>query len=102
MAWEYRGNKRYYYRKKRQGDRVVTEYIGTGTIAALSAEADRQKRGRSLCMQRLWKEQRIEYEAMDPDCQFLTAILRGLVRATYLTAGYHSHKGQWRKNRHGQ
>ena len=33
MAWEERNGKSYYYQKRREGDRVVSEYIGTGELA---------------------------------------------------------------------
>ena len=30
MAWEERNGNQYYYRKRRQGNRVVSEYVGKG------------------------------------------------------------------------
>ena len=41
MGWETRGNGKYYYRKRRIGDKVVSEYVGTGPGAELIAELQR-------------------------------------------------------------
>ena len=35
MGWEKRGNGLYYYRKKRMGQRVVSEYMGTGLFGSI-------------------------------------------------------------------
>ena len=40
MAWEARGNKSYYYRKRRIGRRVVSEYVGSSETAELIAGMD--------------------------------------------------------------
>jgi hypothetical protein len=41
MGWEKRGEKSYYYRKKREGGRVVSEYLGRGESAVLLSQFDR-------------------------------------------------------------
>ena len=33
MGWEKRGNNKYYYRKKREGKRVISIYFGKGEKA---------------------------------------------------------------------
>ncbi len=38
MGWEKRGNKQYYYRKRREGDRVVSEYLTADEAQAYLAE----------------------------------------------------------------
>ena len=46
MGWEIRGGKRYYYRKQREGGRVVSVYLGAGATAerlAACAVARRQE-----------------------------------------------------------
>ena len=37
MSWEQRGNRRYYFRKRRQAGRVVSEYVGAGELAVAAA-----------------------------------------------------------------
>jgi hypothetical protein len=41
MAWEAReGGGRYYYRARREGGRVIKEYVGTGEVAEIVAHAE--------------------------------------------------------------
>lgn len=44
MGWERRGNGYYYYRKRREGHRVISEYVGNGRAAEVAAAMDRLKR----------------------------------------------------------
>jgi hypothetical protein len=99
MAWESRGNRLYYYRKKRQGNRVISEYVGTGSSAMLLAQSDGLRREESLRIQAKWQAQKSEFREMEADLDHLNEIVCVLVRATLLASGYHPHKGQWRKNR---
>ena len=100
MAWEQRGNKDYYYRKRRDGDRVISEYMGHDLAGQMYSEQDHQDREKFLVLQRMWREQRSEFEETDQDCELLMEIVRQLVQATLLTSGYHPHKGQWRRIHH--
>jgi len=40
MAWETRGGHSYYYRKKRMGNKVLSEYVGKGLVAQEIASKD--------------------------------------------------------------
>ena len=44
MGWETRGNKRFYYRKVRVGNRVRSAYCGSGARGELAAMEDQQRR----------------------------------------------------------
>ena len=44
MSWEDRDGNHYYYRKHRIGQRVVSEYIGSGLMAELVFEQDEKDR----------------------------------------------------------
>ena len=101
MAWEYRGNKLYYYRKKRERNRVVSEYVGTGLSATLTSEMDRIDREKNLESLTQWRAQKAEIRKIEAEIEHLSEIVYGLVRVTLLTSGYHPHKGQWRKRQHG-
>ncbi len=37
MGWEERNGRLYYYEKRREGRRVVSQYVGTGTFAEACA-----------------------------------------------------------------
>ena len=100
MAWEKRGSSRYYYRKRRQGERVASEYLGNDQTSQVIYEIDRLLQEESLRAQAEWKRQKKEIQKMDKDIEFLTTMVRSLLRAKLLTSGYRPHKGQWRKKHH--
>jgi hypothetical protein len=104
MAWERRQDtkKRYYYRSRRLPDgRVVKTYHGTGYRGAVAADADRFRRAeQSLIHER--------HRALLEHIQHVAAPLVELcdacdlvTEAALLAAGYHNHRGEWRKKRHG-
>jgi hypothetical protein len=105
MAWEQRKNtsQRYYYRSLRLPDgRVVKTYYGTGHRGATAADADRRKRAeQSLQLQRhgalLAHIQHVASQLVErcKTCDLIT-------EAALLAAGYHNHRGEWRKKRHGR
>ncbi len=92
MAWETRNGQRYYYRKRREGKRVVSEYQGRAEVAELSAQCDAYARQRR-------EAERAEAEALDRMLAELSSLLRLLTHATLIANGYHTHKGQWRRKR---
>lgn len=96
MAWEERSGNRYYYRKKRIGSRVVSEYIGGGYYADLIALEDEQTREQQAEAQEAHRHEEVEYQAIEQQLAQAEARLSALVAAELLAAGYHPHKGQWR------
>src|SRR5688572_6354765 len=102
MAWEDRNGRWYYYRKRRDGRRVVSEYVGTGfagEIAELFAAEDRHES--EYKRRELHKQKAIAHE-IDSKTGEMERVTRTITRACLLLAGYHAHKGQWRKLRNGQ
>jgi hypothetical protein len=103
MAWETRGGRGHYYtRSRRQGGRVVREYVGTGTTGAAVAAEDAAQRALRAADR---DAQRAERERLDVDqavIETLHARVDLLVRAALVSAGYHQHnRGDWRKRRRG-
>lgn len=98
MAWEDRNGNRYYYRKRRIGDRVVSEYMG-GDIASLFAMIDENERERRDLDREIDRAEREEQQDLDHQVDEVISLARVLADATLLAAGYHRHKGQWRKRR---
>jgi hypothetical protein len=100
MGWEQRGNGSYYYRKKREGRRVRSEYVGGGAVAQECAKIDRNKR-------RCWKTERDAIRSarqadakIDRHLATVEAAISVITNANLYADGYHKHKGQWRKKRH--
>lgn len=99
MGWEHRNGQTYYYRKRRQGDRVVSEYVGNGDSATLIALFDAEDR------EAKWAEAEALRAEQARDREFglrLDALVKqAKAEATkYLRSlGYHQHKRQWRKRR---
>ncbi len=96
MGWE-RG---YYYRVRKEGGRVVREYIGTGRLADLAAQADSLERAKR-------RQEAFELHRVKAELATLEAVVSTMVetmnlvaRAALLAAGFHQHKrGEWRKRR---
>ena len=95
MAWEQRNGHRYYYGKRREGNRVISEYLGSGLVAEKYAEAC-QKYEEIIQHER---ERRKEMTATSAQVNDICKTLNGAVRAWLLALGYHQHKRQWRKRR---
>ncbi|HEX8735154.1 MAG TPA: hypothetical protein VF721_07535 [Pyrinomonadaceae bacterium] len=99
MAWEKRGEKKYYYRKSWVNGRCVSEYIGAGMVAPLIEQQDRwEKKKTKIARQEMRRLQRRD-AALDAQLDEFSRINRNLVDALFLINGYHLHKRQWRKKR---
>ena len=99
MAFESRRRKRYYYRKKRVGKRVISEYIGKGEFADYLSEFAKYNRIRQrIEAQKTW-ETREKLEQIDREIDEIGEVNRNLVDMLFLINGYHQHKRQWRKKR---
>ena len=99
MAWEERNGNLYYYRKRREGNRVVSEYVGKcpwidSIIYLNQIELQNQAWDR-------WKEdQAIEdFEVMYHQLIQEQDTLRKMINAVLLLNEFHFHKGQLRKRR---
>jgi len=102
VGWEKRRGRRYYYRKRREGGRVVSEYLGRGEWVATAIYLDGQSRKERA--RKRAREQR-EHEAVlkvDRQLAEVGAVIAALTRAALLESGYHLHKGQWRRRRGGE
>jgi hypothetical protein len=99
MSWEKRGNGRYYYRKRRVGKTVYSEYIGAGPGAELVAALDQKERDRRAAARTAELEAQRADLAIDRELDRLGDIVRTITAAALVAGGYHTHKGQWRQMR---
>lgn len=100
MSWEERNGGRYYTRSRREGGRIVREYVGTGPLAELAAGQDREARRRRQEEARTWHEEWERLEGLDTEARELCELAELLTRAALVAAGYRQHhRGEWRKPR---
>ena len=96
MGWE-RG---YYYRVRKEGGRVVREYVGRGPQAELVARLDAHQRQERDKDRAALAAERARLETLDAPLNELSELAELLARAALLAAGFHQHKrGEWRKRR---
>jgi len=99
MAWERRGSNLYYYQSKRVDGRVRKKYVGTGDVAQAIAHADESiRRSRAARSERARVELE-EAKTLASAGQELCEAAEILAVAQLVAAGYHRHKGQWRRRR---
>ena len=101
MGWEQRGSRSYYYRKTREGGRVRSEYMGGGVLGKICAETDRdEQHDRKAERDADHATQQVDAE-IDRQLKDAEVALGTIVNSALRAAGYHKHKGQWRKKRRG-
>ncbi len=101
VSWEQRnGGGRYYTRSRREGGRIVREYVGAGPIAELVAFQDEAERRHREEEARAWREEREDLGRLDETAGELCELAELLIRAALVAAGYRQHnRGEWRKPR---
>ncbi len=97
MGMETRRNRRYYYRKERQGTRVISIYLGSGPTAHLIAQCAAQRIADARHARAAWKREHQRITAQAALVLSAAADVRALVHAVLLANGFHQHKRQWRK-----
>ena len=104
MAWERRRNGRtYYYRVRRDDDRVVKEYVGAGEKGRRAADADQAAREARREAGRLRKDrgQDVVGDLLD-QLQELDSRVDQLVACQLVCAGFRRHHRQWRASKYGR
>ena len=102
MGWEKRSQQHYYYRKRRIGQRVISEYIGSGAAADDQARQDAEDRERRERDRAAWRRSVQEVRMIDGELDQVEGMVKALLRVHLLAAGYHQSKGVWRKRRDGK
>lgn len=102
MAIEYRNSNMYYYRKRRVGNRVISEYIGKGESALLFANLDRIEREEQRMKARILRENMKKLEIIDQDLSEIEEMTRTLIETYLVSKGFYKTKSrEWRLKRNG-
>jgi hypothetical protein len=98
MGWELRGGQRYYYRKKREGGRVISQYWGRNEMAELLAKDAEEDEFIARTQGEIERADRSAESDMDRQLTAEAALLGAIVSALLRASGFHHHRGQWRRN----
>jgi hypothetical protein len=99
MGWKTINGRRYYYKSERVGGRVQTTYFGageSGLLMSLLHLEDRAEREAELEAKRAERE---EYDVEDRVVSNWFDDVQAVADAAIVGAGFHKHKGQWRRKR---
>lgn len=102
MGWEKRGNHQYYYRKRRIGRRVMSEYIGAGEFGYFAEKQNRERKIKcDLEKATASRQQREVRKVRQVDQQIgeYEQLIQAIVGTAFLLNGFHTHQRQWRKRK---
>lgn len=99
MGMEYRNGRPYYYRKRRKGNKVISEYIGSGELAKIIAALDEEEKYEMENKKQAQLKEKANNEELDAQLVQFEKIIDELFTSLALANGYHKPKRQWRKKR---
>jgi hypothetical protein len=90
----------YYARSRKEGGRVVREYVGGGVLGELAARMDAEERRRREEEAAAWREERERLEGLAGLLDAFCEDVETVARAALIAAGFRRHKrGEWRRSR---
>lgn len=90
----------YYYRKKRVGQSVVSEYVGGGLTAQMAALLDAEERNENRRKLEIERQTQAEFEQTLAQFKEFAGKVKDLVEATLLINGYHLTRNRiWRRSK---
>ena len=99
MSWETRGNKQYYYRRRKVDGRVIGEYVGGGLIGVFVEQADDERRQEATEKRQAWQDTVEADKELDAMLDEVTEAVNAYAGALMLATGHYQHKRQWRKKK---
>ena len=98
MGWEKRRGKAcYYYRKRRAGGRVLTEYCGAGQAGERAAAQEGEAAQARAAARETLRLMPQEVLTVDTAVQEVCDLIQTFAESALLATGHHAHKGEWRK-----
>src|SRR5689334_25259724 len=101
MGWEQRGENRYYYRKERCGTSVKSTYVGKGEIAHMVAQFQSSSAEVEKLLRAKKSIEADELKRIEGTLDRAVELVQLFTEASLLTAGFHTHRRQWRRKRNG-
>ena len=90
----------YYTRSRKEGGRVVREYVGGGILGELAAQMDAEDRLAREAEEANGREERERLDALVAPVEELCESAEIIACAALAASGYHCHnRGEWRKRR---
>lgn len=100
MGWQTKGGGSYYTRSRREGGRVVREYLGGGAPALIIAQMDALDRQLRAAEREERRDERAAEEGAARLTRWYVRAVENVLRAELTAAGYRQHdRGEWRKRR---
>jgi hypothetical protein len=91
---------RYYTRSRKEGGRVIREYVGGGILGELAARMDAEERQRREEEAASQRHERERLEATRASVEELCEAAEVIFQAVLVATGYRQHnRGEWRKKR---
>ena len=99
MAWKTINGRRYYYESERDGGRVKLTYFGAGESGTLMANMVAVERLERAADREQLREELEEFTAEETAASEWFDGVQAVADAAMIAAGFHQHKGQWRRKR---
>lgn len=97
MAIEKRGGNYYYYKKEREGNRVVSKYYGKGELASLVAQMNAIEHYEKAEKAELQRKNREKIEEIDRELSNLEREIKKLTENVLLNLGFYKTRSrEWR------
>ena len=93
----------YYTRSRKEGGKVIREYVGGGDLGEPAAHMDAEERRLREEEKVSRREERERLDTLAAPVEELCEAAEVIARATLIASGYHRHnRGEWRKRREQQ
>jgi hypothetical protein len=99
MGWKTINGRRYFYKSEREGGRVKSTYFGAGESGSLMAEWIAIERLERAAEREREREEREESNAEERAISDWFDGVQAVADAAMVAAGFHKHKGQWRRRK---
>jgi len=99
MGWKRINGREYYYKSERVGGQIKSTYYGSGELASLIAILDAEAREEREAERRRHRAEREGSEEEERTIAEWFDEVQAVADAAMIAAGFHKHRGQWRRRR---